>query len=70
MMMKIFDEFKGIIKLQHESQMDLLNEKKLWHDTMSKMGPYFMGNMQTHNVNPVMFTQQVPSIQQPNQAQR
>lgn len=24
-MMKLFDEFKGIIKLQHESQMDLLN---------------------------------------------
>ena len=64
MMMKIFDEFKGIIKLQHESQMDLLNEKKLWHETMSRMNPYFPQS----NTNPIMLTQQVPSnVSVPNQ---
>ena len=56
MMMKLFEELKGIIKMQHENQMSILNDKKLLQETISKMNPYFLNGAP----NPIMMTQQVP----------
>lgn len=54
MMLKLFEELKGIIHIQSESQRSLMDDKKILQETLSKMSPYL-------NQNQILLTQPVPT---------
>lgn len=55
MMMKLLEEMRSILKMQNENQMSILNDKRVFQDTLSKM----------ILTNPNLMTQQVPASQLP-----